>query len=128
MVRISGIIIPDNKHIDVALTYLHGIGLSRAQKILSILKIDSNIRTKDLTPEQVSKLRQEIEKKYRIEGELKHEKKLNIKRLREIFCYRGLRHQAGLPSKGQRTKTNSRTVRGNKRSTMGSGRRSVSKT
>ncbi len=128
MVRISGVIIPDNKHIDVALTYIYGIGLSRAHKILDSLGIDYDIRTKDLSPEQAARLREEVEKKYRVEGELKHEVKMNIKRLKEIGCYRGVRHQKGLPTKGQRTKTNSRTVRGNKRTTMGSGRRTVSKT
>lgn len=128
MIRISGIIIPDNKKIAVALTHVFGIGPARSASTLAKTGIDGDIRTKDITDEQASALRSEIEKKYRVEGELKHEKKMNVKRLMEISCYRGVRHQRSLPTKGQRTKTNSRTVRGNKRSTMGSGRRSATKT
>jgi small subunit ribosomal protein S13 len=123
MVRIAGVNIPDDKRIEVALTYIHGIGHSTAVKILNSLSIDQNTRAKNLTPEEANKLREEIEKKYRVEGELKHEVKINIKRLKEIGSYRGVRHQKGLPVRGQRTKTNSRTVRGNVRRTMGSGRK-----
>jgi small subunit ribosomal protein S13 len=128
MVRIAGINLPDEKRIEIALTYVFGIGVSTSRKLLAKLEIDPNTRTKDLSGEDANRLRDEIEKKYRVEGELKHEVKSNIKRLRDIGSYRGLRHSRGLPVSGQRTKTNSRTVRGNVRRTMGSGRRSESKT
>lgn len=128
MIRIAGINLPDEKRIEVALTYVYGIGPSTSRKLLSLLGIDANIRTKDLSSEDANKLRDEIEKKHKVEGELKHEVKMNIKRLREIGCYRGSRHAKGMPVHGQRTKTNSRTVRGNVRRTMGSGRRTESKT
>ena len=126
MVRIAGINIPDNKRIEVALTYIFGIGLSTSQKILKELSIDADTRSKDLSAEDANRLREAIEKKYRVEGELRHVVKQNIKRLKEIGCYRGIRHQKGLPSRGQRTKTNTRTVRGNVRKTMGSGRKKSS--
>ncbi len=119
---------PDEKRIDIALTYIYGIGDTTSNRILEGLGIDKSLRTKDLSADQANKIREEVEKKYRVEGELKHEVKMNIKRLKEIGCYRGSRHQKGLPVNGQRTKTNSRTVRGNVRRTMGSGRRSESKT
>ncbi len=123
MIRIAGINIPDNKRVEIALTYIYGIGRSTSQKILDELGIDRNIRTKDLPEALANKLRESVEKKYRVEGELRHEVKQNIKRLKEIACYRGTRHQKSLPSRGQRTKTNTRTVRGNVRKTMGSGRK-----
>jgi small subunit ribosomal protein S13 len=123
MIRIAGINIPDNKRIEIALTYIYGIGPSASGKILDVLEIDRNIRAKDITTEQANKLREVIEKKHRVEGELRHEIKTNIRRLKEIGCYRGTRHQKGLPVRGQRTKTNTRTVRGNVRRTMGSGRK-----
>lgn len=126
MARIANVNIPDEKRIEAALTYVYGVGASTSRKILKSLKIDENTRTKNLTSEELGKLREEIEKKYRVEGELKHEVKMNIKRLKEIKCYRGTRHQKGLPVRGQRTKTNTRTVRGNVRRTMGSGRKSAS--
>lgn len=126
MVRIAGINIPDNKRVEVALTYIYGIGLSTSQKLLKELSIDVDTRTKDLTADDANRLREVIEKKYRVEGELRHVVKSNIKRLKEIGCYRGIRHQKGLPSRGQRTKTNTRTVRGNVRKTMGSGRKKSS--
>ncbi len=125
MIRIAGINIPDEKRIEIALTYIYGIGLSLSGKILEDLKIDKNVKTKDLSPEEVNGLRNEIEKKYRVEGELKHGVEMNIKRLKEIGCYRGTRHQKNLPVRGQRTKTNTRTVRGNVRHTMGSGRKAA---
>jgi len=128
MIRISGINLPDEKIIEVALTYVYGIGPSTSKKLLKKLEIDPKTKTKLVSPEQANKLRDEIEKKYKVEGELKHEVKMNIKRLKEVGSYRGSRHQKGLPVHGQRTKTNSRTVRGNVRRTMGSGRRSESKT
>ncbi len=123
MVRIAGINIPDEKRIEVALTYVYGIGLTTSRKILRDLSIDPSMRSKKLSLEDASRLRDMIEKKYRVEGELRHSVKMNIKRLKEIGCYRGSRHQRNLPSRGQRTKTNTRTVRGNVRKTMGSGRR-----
>jgi small subunit ribosomal protein S13 len=124
MARIAGVNIPDEKRIEISLTYVFGIGLSTSRKILESLEIDLNKRTKDLDSAELNKLREAIEKKYRVEGELHHEIKMNVKRLKEIKSYRGYRHQRGLPVRGQRTKTNTRTVRGNVRRTMGSGRKS----
>lgn len=123
MVRIAGVNIPDNKRVEIALTYIYGIGLSTSQKILAELSVDVNTRVKDLTTDEANKLREAIEKKHRVEGELRHLIKQNIKRLKEIGSFRGSRHSKGLPSRGQRTKTNTRTVRGNVRKTMGSGRK-----
>lgn len=123
MARIAGVEIPENKRIVIALTYVHGIGRSRSEEILEKLGIDANIRTKDLSSDQVNELRNIVSEKYLIEGDLQREKRDNIKRLREIGSYRGHRHSVGLPLRGQRTKTNSRTVRGNKRHTVGSGRK-----
>lgn len=123
MIRIAGVNIPDNKRIEIALTYVYGVGLSTSQKILKELKINADTRTKDLTADEANLLRDNVEKKYRVEGELRHIVKSNIKRLKETGCYRGTRHQKGLPVRGQRTKTNTRTVRGNTRKTMGSGRK-----
>lgn len=128
MARIAGVNIPDNKRIEISLTYVYGIGKATSRKILVELGIDPNKRTKDLDTKEVAQLRDEIEKRYRVEGDLRHNVKANIARLREIGCYRGTRHQKGLPVRGQRTKTNTRTVRGNVRRTMGSGRRTESKT
>ncbi|EKE15732.1 MAG: 30S ribosomal protein S13 [uncultured bacterium] len=128
MIRVSGINLPDEKKIKVALTYIYGIGETTSEKILEKLGIDKEIRTKDMDAKDANKLRDEIEKHYKVEGELKHEVKMNVKRLKEVGCYKGVRHQKGLPVRGQRTKTNSRTVRGNVRKTMGSGRRAVEKT
>lgn len=125
MVRIAGVNIPDDKRIEVSLTYIYGIGRTTSNSVLERLGIDPNRRVKTLSETEANKLREEIEKKIHVEGELKHEVKMNIKRLKEIKCYRGIRHQRGLPTKGQRTKTNSRTVRGNVRKTMGSGRKSA---
>jgi small subunit ribosomal protein S13 len=122
MARISGVNLPNEKRIEIALTSVYGIGLASSNKILKMLKIDPNIRVKALSEEQVNTLRQVIEKDYRVEGELRREKMTNIKRLKEIKCYRGTRHTKGLPVRGQRTKSNNRTIRGNKRVTMGSGR------
>lgn len=122
MIRIAGTNIPDEKCIEISLTYIYGVGRSISQKVLKELGIDPTIRTKDILKVDADRLRDLIEKNHRIEGELRHERKMNIRRLKEIGCYRGLRHQAGLPTRGQKTKTNSRTVRGNKRITAGSGR------
>ncbi len=125
MARISGINIPDEKRVEISLTYIFGIGLTRSQKILKETNIDSNIRVKDLTDTELSNIREYIEKNYKIEGDLKREIVQNINRLKETGTYRGLRHKAGLPVRGQRTKTNSRTKRG-KRVTVGSGRKKTS--
>jgi len=124
MARIAGVNIPDEKRIEFALTYVYGIGVSTSRKILEELGISLDKRAKELDAEELNKLREAIEKKYRVEGELHHEIKTNIKRLKEIKSYRGTRHMKGLPVRGQRTKTNTRTVRGNVRRTMGSGRKS----
>lgn len=121
-VRIAGVNIPNDKRIEIALTYIHGIGRTRSNKVLVEAKVDKNVRVKDLKEEEVNRLREIVEKKYTVEGDLRRDVASNIKRLREIGCYRGLRHGKHLPVRGQRTKTNSRTVRGNKRVTMGSGK------
>lgn len=123
MARISGITLPAEKRVEVALTYIYGIGLSTSRKLLTQLKIDPNTRVKQLSEEEVNRLRTMIENKLRVEGELKREVLSHIKRLKEINAYRGTRHAKHLPVRGQRTKTNNRTVRGNVRKTMGSGRK-----
>ena len=128
MLRISGVNIPDEKRIVISLTYIYGIGNSIASKILKELNISEDKRTKDLNEEEQNAIRTYVEKKIKSEGELKHEVRNNIKRLKEIGSYRGTRHQKGLPTRGQRTKTNNRTVRGNVRRTMGSGRVKTEKT
>jgi len=129
MLRIAGINIPDKKRIEIALTYIFGIGRSLSREILKKTNIDFNTKTEKLTQEQILKLRQLIEAgKYQIEGNLRRQKMVNIKRLKEINTYKGLRHSKGLPVRGQKTKTNSRTVRGNVRRTMGSGKRKLEKT
>jgi len=129
MLRIAGINIPDKKRIEIALTYIFGIGRSLSREILKKTNIDFDTKTEKLTEEQILKLRQLIETgKYQIEGNLRRQKMVNIKRLKEINTYRGLRHSKGLPVRGQKTKTNSRTVRGNVRRTMGSGKRKLEKT
>ena len=123
MARIAGVTIPNDKRIEIALTYIHGIGLPTAKKILMQTNIDGNIRSKDLRENQVAALRDYIEKKLKVEGELRRDTLLHIKRLKDINSYRGIRHVKRLPVRGQRTKTNTRTVRGNVRRTMGSGRK-----
>lgn len=123
MPRIAGVNIPENKKIIVSLSYIYGLGRSLAKKIVSELKIDPSKRASDLTNEELRRLRDLVEKKYKIEGELKRIVQGNIKRLKEIGTYRGYRHSRGLPVRGQRTKTNSRTRRGNVRKTVGSGRK-----
>ncbi len=125
--RILGITIPNNKHLDVGLTCLYGIGISRSRKILDEAGIDRNIKGDALTVDQENTIRKIIES-ISIEGGLKREIASNVKRLKDIKSYRGIRHMRRLPVYGQRTKTNSRTVRGNVRKTMGSGKRKESKT
>ncbi|MBU0545696.1 30S ribosomal protein S13 [Patescibacteria group bacterium] len=121
--RISGIEVPKQKRIVVALTYLYGIGPTFAKKILAKAAVSEDIRTKDLTTEQEDKLRLIVEKEYKTEGDLRREVMANIKRMKDIKCYRGTRHMKHLPARGQRTKTNSRTVRGNVRRTAVSGKK-----
>ena len=115
MARIAGIDLPREKRIEIGLTYIYGIGRKSAQDILKLANVDPDIRVKDLTEDQESALREVIDKHYRIEGDLRREVALNIKRLTEIGCYRGVRHRRGLPVRGQRTKTNARTRKGPKK-------------
>jgi small subunit ribosomal protein S13 len=122
IVRISGVTIPNEKRVEVALTYVFGVGPKFAKDILKLANVDPNIRVKDLKENEVNLLRDIIEKKYTTEGDLRREVASNIKRLKEIGARRGVCHTKRLPARGQRTKTNSRTVRGNKRLTMGSGK------
>jgi small subunit ribosomal protein S13 len=112
MARIAGVDLPRDKRVEVALTYIFGIGRSTAQKILAETGVNQNTRVRDLTEEELAKIRETIDKNQRVEGDLRREISLNIKRLMEIGCYRGLRHRRGLPVRGQRTKTNARTRKG----------------
>ncbi len=119
MARISGIDLPKNKRIEIALTYIYGIGRSTAQTILASTNIDPSTRTDKLTEAEVGKLREEIDKNIKVEGDLRREVSMNIKRLMDLGCYRGLRHRKGLPCRGQRTKTNARTRKGPARTVAG---------
>ena len=112
MARIAGVDIPNNKRVEIALTYIYGIGLKSANDILAKTGINPDTRAKDLTEDEVAKLRDEIENSYTVEGDLRRDVALNIKRMVEINCYRGIRHRKGLPVRGQRTKTNARTRKG----------------
>lgn len=112
MVRIEGIVLPAEKRVEYGLTYIYGIGIYSSRKILSKLKIDYNKRIKELSDSEVSLIQRELDGRYKIEGELRKEVMLNIKRLQEIGCYRGIRHKRGLPVRGQRTHTNARTRKG----------------
>ena len=123
MPRIAGVNIPENKRIAIALTYIYGIGRPLSAEILGLAKIDINKKSQDLTPEEVNTLKDIIEKNHKIEGDLRRQIMINIKRLKDVGAWRGIRHIKGLPVRGQRTKTNTRTVRGNIRKTMGSGRK-----
>lgn len=123
MLRIAGVIIPEQKRIEAALPYIYGIGPSLSKKILAEAKVDPNTRTKDLSADAANAIRQIIEKMYKVEGDLRREVRSNIKRLVDIKAYRGVRHAKRLPVRGQHTRTNTRTVRGNVRRTMGSGRK-----
>lgn len=125
-IRIAGVTLSPQKRIEASLPVIYGIGFSRARKILDAVKLDPNKRTQDLTEAEVGKLKEYIESNFKVEGSLRQEVSQNIKRLKEIGAYRGIRHIRGLPVRGQRTKTNSRTVRGNVRRTAGSGRKSSS--
>lgn len=124
--RIAGITIPENKRLEIGLTSVYGIARSRAQEILDKSKVDYGKKPNQLTPEEENEIRKNVEV-YKIEGDLKREVSSNIKRLKDIKSYRGTRHAKRLPSRGQRTKTNSRTLRGNVRKTMGTGRRKEDK-
>jgi small subunit ribosomal protein S13 len=115
MARVAGADIPNDKRVEIALTYIYGIGLSSSKKILQATLIDSNTRVKDLTEHEITRLRETIEQQYTVEGDLRRELAMNIKRLMDIGSYRGLRHRRGLPVRGQRTRTNSRTRKGPRR-------------
>lgn len=118
MARFAGVDLPQNKRVEISLTYLYGIGKSLSNKILSKSSIDKNKKVKDLTDPEINRLREEIEKNHQVEGDLRRIEGLNIKRLTEINCFRGIRHRKGLPVRGQRTRTNARTRRGRKRMTV----------
>ena len=126
MARIAGINLPNEKRIEAALPIIYGVGWSLSKKILAATNISPDKRTKDLTEPELNRIREYIEKTFKVEGELRQQVVLNIKRLKEIGAYRGIRHIKGLPVRGQRTKTNSRTRRGNVRKTAGSGRKNAS--
>ena len=127
MASIEGVDLPRNKRVEVGLTYLFGIGPTRAQKILAQTKINPDTRIKDLSEAEVSAIREVISKNFKVEGDLRREVQMNIKRLIEIGSYRGLRHRRNLPVRGQRTKTNARTRKGTKKTVAGRGRRKGAK-
>lgn len=127
MARIAGVSLPRDKRVVIALTYIFGVGLTTSKRVLASTGIDESIRVKDLSEGDLSKIRAVLEKSERVEGDLRREVLGNIKRLKDIGSYRGTRHTKRLPMRGQRTKTNSRTMRGNTRSTASSGRRTVAK-
>ena len=123
MPRIAGINIPDNKQILYALGYIYGVGLALSKKILKEAQIDPTRKASDLNSDEMGRLKEIIDRNYKIEGDLRREVMMNIKRLKDVNCWRGVRHIKGLPVRGQRTKTNNRTIRGNVRKTVGSGRK-----
>jgi len=123
MARIEGVDLPRNKRVEVGLTYLFGVGPTRAREILAATKVSPDTRVKDLTETEVTAMREFISKNYKVEGDLRREQQMNIKRLIEIGSYRGLRHRRNLPVRGQRTRTNSRTRKGSKKTVAGRGRR-----
>jgi small subunit ribosomal protein S13 len=123
MARIEGVDLPRNKRIEVALTYIFGIGSTRASEIISETRVNPDTRVKDLTETEVGALREYIGKNFKVEGDLRREVQMNIKRLIEIGCYRGMRHRRNLPAHGQRTRTNARTAKGPKKTVAGRGRR-----
>lgn len=127
MARIEGVDLPRNKRIEIGLTYIFGVGLPRAHEVLAVTKVDPDKRVKDLTDAEVNLLREYITQNFKIEGDLRRETQLNIKRLIEIGSYRGLRHRRNLPVRGQRTRTNARTCKGPKKTVAGRGRRRGSK-
>ncbi|SHE72315.1 SSU ribosomal protein S13P [Desulfacinum infernum DSM 9756] len=119
MARIAGIDLPKNKRIEIALTYIYGIGRTTASKILAEAGVDPGVKSDDLTEAQITAIRRVIDAKYKVEGDLRAEVSMNIKRLMDLGCYRGLRHRRGLPVRGQRTHTNARTRKGPRRSVIG---------
>lgn len=119
MARIAGVDLPRGKRIEVALTYIYGIGDTRARQIIEATGIDPNMRTQDLGDDEVNRLRRQIEGNFKVEGALRTERSMNIKRLMDIGCYRGLRHRRGLPVRGQRTSTNARTHKGKRKAIAG---------
>lgn len=119
MARIAGVDLPRDKRVEVALTYIYGIGRTRSQNTLAKAQVDVNTRVKDLSEDEIGRLRAIIESEFKVEGDLRREVNMNIKRLREIGCYRGIRHRRSLPVRGQRTKTNARTRRGKKKTVAG---------
>lgn len=123
MARISGIELPKEKRVEIGLTYVFGVGKNRAIEILNNTSVDPSTKVKNLTANEVKRIQEYIDKNFKVEGGLRQIVQQNIKRLKDIGCYRGIRHSKGLPVRGQRTKTNTRTVRGNKRVTVGSGRK-----
>lgn len=123
MARIAGVDIPRNKRVEISLTYIYGIGRNASQRILGEAQVDADTRVQDLSEAEVMRLRQIIDRDYMVEGDLRREVAMNIKRLTEIGCYRGLRHRRHLPVHGQRTKTNARTRKGPKKTVAGRGRR-----
>jgi len=123
MARIEGVDLPRNKRVEVALTYIFGIGPTRASEIISETRVNPDTRVKDLTETEVGALREYIGKNFKVEGDLRREVQMNIKRLIEIGCYRGMRHRRNLPAHGQRTRTNARTAKGPKKTVAGRGRR-----
>lgn len=123
MARIAGVDIPRNKQVEISLTYIYGIGRSRSQEILERAGVDPQTRVRELTDSEVSRLRELIDTQYMVEGDLRRDVAMNIKRLTEIGCYRGQRHRKGLPVRGQRTRTNARTRKGPKKTVAGRGRR-----
>jgi small subunit ribosomal protein S13 len=123
MARIEGVDLPRNKRIEVALTYIYGIGSTRAGQIMKESRVSPDIRVKDLTETEVGAIRDIISKNFKVEGDLRREVQMNIKRLVEIGCYRGMRHRRNLPAHGQRTRTNARTAKGPKKTVAGRGRR-----
>ncbi len=127
MARIEGVDLPRNKRVEVGLTYLFGVGPTRARAILAATKVSPDTRIKDLTESEVSAIREFITKNYKVEGDLRREVQMNVKRLIEIGSYRGLRHRRNLPVRGQRTRTNSRTRKGTKKTVAGRGRRRATK-
>ncbi len=123
MARIEGVDLPRNKRVEIGLMYIYGIGRPRSNEILSATGVNPDTRVKDLTDDDVSKLRDYISQRFKVEGDLRREVQLNIKRLIEIGCYRGMRHRRNLPARGQRTRTNARTCKGPKKTVAGRGRR-----
>jgi small subunit ribosomal protein S13 len=123
MARIEGIDLPRNKRVEIGLTYIFGIGSTRAKEILASTSINPDTRIADLTESEVASMREYITKNWKVEGDLRRSEQLNIKRLIEINCYRGMRHRRGLPVRGQRTRTNARTRKGSKKTVAGRGRR-----